>query len=311
MSHAARLRFAVALLGGWGCSPAPEAPGDPLDDALDETIDRAAEAQSDCWRSTAGLRRAGLQRPGAPSRPTRGRRGHPGAGFFQHGLRTPRRADEHRRTRTTGRTATSRTTRTDADIMVEARPPVRRRRGAWWSLEMQPPMDGHQAQGGPALRHPVAPHQPQGRARPGERRGLPRDRRGHGGGHSAAPWVHTQTDRAIPPGASMSIEVDCAFDADVHLLSVWAPARVGASYSVDHDRADGTRRGSTTSSGTCPPGRAADHRLRARRLPLQQGVLHQHLQLVNDTPDVLGSMWRCAPSRASYLPTVPMICSAD
>ncbi|HHO52124.1 MAG TPA: hypothetical protein ENK18_14930 [Deltaproteobacteria bacterium] len=57
----------------------------------------------------------------------------------------------------------------------------------------------------------------------------------------AAPWVHTETDLEIPPGESLSLEVDCAFDEDVTLLSLLGHLHEwGTSYAVDHHRADGS-----------------------------------------------------------------------
>jgi hypothetical protein len=57
----------------------------------------------------------------------------------------------------------------------------------------------------------------------------------------AAPWVHTQTDFTIPPGEELSLDVTCAFDSDIHLLSLLGHLHEwGTAYRVTHRRADGS-----------------------------------------------------------------------
>ena len=57
----------------------------------------------------------------------------------------------------------------------------------------------------------------------------------------AAPWVHTSTDFIVPAGESMSLDVTCTFDQDVHLLSLLGHLHEwGASYRVVHNRLDGS-----------------------------------------------------------------------
>ncbi len=57
----------------------------------------------------------------------------------------------------------------------------------------------------------------------------------------AAPWVNTETDFSIPPGETMSLEVDCTWEQDIHLLSMLGHLHEwGKSYSVDHHRLDGS-----------------------------------------------------------------------
>lgn len=57
----------------------------------------------------------------------------------------------------------------------------------------------------------------------------------------AAPWVHVQTDFEVPPGETLAIEVTCAFDDDVYLLSLLGHLHEwGKSYSVDYNKADGS-----------------------------------------------------------------------
>jgi hypothetical protein len=55
----------------------------------------------------------------------------------------------------------------------------------------------------------------------------------------AAPWVHAQTDFLIPAGDALSLEVECTFDRDVYLLSLFGHMHQwGTSYSVDHLKVD-------------------------------------------------------------------------
>ena len=57
----------------------------------------------------------------------------------------------------------------------------------------------------------------------------------------AAPWVHTETDFVIPPGEEMSLELSCAFEEDVHLLSLLGHLHEwGTGYSVVYNREDGS-----------------------------------------------------------------------
>jgi len=56
-----------------------------------------------------------------------------------------------------------------------------------------------------------------------------------------APWVHVQTDFEIPPQESLEIEVTCAFDDDVHVLSLLGHLHEwGTTYAVDYNKEDGT-----------------------------------------------------------------------
>lgn len=324
MSHAARLRFAVALLGGWGCSPAPEAPGDPLDDALDETIDWAAEAQSD-WLAFYSpdyvVPAFSDQTMCTFATYTGPDVGIPWAGFFQHEdyghhvvlMSTTADEDDW----PDGTVADC--TRTDADIMVEARPFLFAggEAGSVESLEMQLP-DGMAIKLKEGQRFVIQSHHINYKDEPIrvndvvflETVGIAEV------DTFAAPWVHTQTDLAIPPGASMSIEVDCAFDADVHLLSVLGHLHEwGASYSVDHDRADGTRARIydipewDVSYRDAPPTTV----FAPGAFPVQQGEsFTSTCSWVNDTPDVLEfPVEMCATVGFAYPLTVPMICSAD
>jgi hypothetical protein len=55
-----------------------------------------------------------------------------------------------------------------------------------------------------------------------------------------APWVHTETDMVIEPGADATAEVTCTFDEDVYLLSLLGHLHEwGTAYEVDHHKLDG------------------------------------------------------------------------
>jgi len=133
----------------------------------------------------------------------------------------------------------------------------------------------------------------------------------------AAPWAHTDSGLEVPANSEHTIEIDCAFEEDVYLLSVTGHLHEwGTAISVDHLPADG---GDTTRlyeiSEWDPVFRDAPpiDEYPVDTFQVKAGdTFRTTCSWYNDTPETLGFPTEmCASVGMAYPTVLPIICDVD